>query len=142
MEEKLERILSQYVEFKFRKEKNILTLTCLKDEIPCNDELLEFGVEKYKKFLLSNKPMVVIVDVRLMQKINASYVWNKVGKIFADIEPIALEKVICGSVLLNNNMLKILVNSILKVYPAKRPFNISSNYEEAMRFVKEVTSKK
>ena len=44
-------------------------------------------------------------------------------------------------VLLNNNMLKILVNSILKVYPAKRPFNISSNYEEAMRFVKEVTSK-
>lgn len=141
-DEKLTRILNNYVEFKFRKDKNILTLTCKKSEIPCNDELLKKGVETYKNYLLNNKPMVVILDVRLMETINASYVWNKVGKIFAEIEPIALEKVICGSVLLNNKIIKIMVNSILQVYPARRPFNISANYEEAMKFVKSVTNKK
>ena len=141
-DEKLTRILNNYLEFKFRKEQNILTLTCKKGEIPCNDELLKKGVDIYKNYLLDNKPLIVIIDVRLMETINTSYVWNKVGKIFAEIEPIAAEKVICGSVLLNNKLIKLMINSLLQVYPAKRPFNISGNYEEAMKFIKSVKTKK
>lgn len=142
MDEKLKKILDNYIEFKIRPDKNILTITCKKEELPCNNDLLRKGVDLYKEYLENNNSLIVILDCRLLKSINATYVWEHVGKLFAEIEPIAVKKVLCGILLIDNKIIKILVNSIIKIYPPKRPFSICNNYKEGLKFIENLNKKK
>jgi len=141
MDDKLDRIITNYVEFKARKERKIITVTILKEELPTNEELSDRMFQKYKNIVLSNPGFSLVVDLRLLKKINISFVWKKFGSYNSKLEPIFKKNIKCFCVLINYDTIKILVDSISKVYPAIIPFGVFKDYENAIKFINSVLNK-
>lgn len=134
MTEQKKTVLEKYIKFDFRKEKNILVISCKEEELPYNEELIILAMNSYIKFLQENKNLFVITDVRILKTLQPSVVWDKIGKYNMMLKPLVEKNLKASCLLLTNKTIKILVNSLINVYPPIVPFRICNNFEEAIKF--------
>ena len=98
MDEKAERVLNSYIEFKERPDRKIITITVKKSELPSNELLSDKLIEKYKRCLLENPGFTVILDLRILETINISFVWKKISSYNTILKPIFLKNVKCSCI--------------------------------------------
>lgn len=127
-------LLEKYIKFDFRKEKNILVISCKGEELPYNEELIILAMNSYIKFLQENKGLFVIVDIRILKTLQPAVVWDKIGRYNMKLKPLVEKNLKASCILLTNKTIKILVNSLVKVYPPIVPFMVCNNFEEAVKF--------
>jgi hypothetical protein len=111
-------------------------------EIPSNDSMVDEFLIKYKETILQNPKSVIFLDTRGVEKISVEMIWSKIGKFTSTLDPIAKTHITLSVIFVSNANYKIIINSILKIYPSVVPCKICSENSEGMNFIEKVLGNK
>ena len=90
-------------------------------------------INEYKKYIIDNKDIRIIIDARMISSVNRKMVWENIHKIHfsTDIN----KNIKCQSIILNNKLFKNLVNTITKIHPFLVKTAIVNDNSSAIKFI-------
>ena len=137
--------LENYVDFKIRRfkkyNKNIISITYLKNILIIEDELLDLFVKKYEEIVNKNLNSFMIIDARNITSVDFQKVLKKLD-VFKKLDKIVKDNIICIGYLINNIIFKNMANTIIKLNPPVVPIKVCNGNSEVLKFLEDVYTKK
>ena len=108
--------------------------------VKINTEQFNFGneeldklVNEYKKYIIDNKDIRIIIDARMVSSVNRKMVWENIHKI--NFSTNINKNIKCQSIILNNKLFKNLINTITKIHPFLVKTAIVDDNSSAIKFI-------
>lgn len=98
------------------------------------DNIMKDCVDKYKKYIEENDNLSIIYDSRNLNDIDAKIAW-KGASMMCKLNGMAKKNVSSSCLIVNNDSIKTLFNTITKIYTIVVPFKLVKNNNEALDFV-------
>ena len=130
--------MEDYVSMKLKNHKEhnkkILFVMLLKPHIDYNKELMLKTIEEYKKHIIENKDLSIIIDTRQLNTLSPKLAWEGAG-LASKLNSVSQQNVRCSCLIMEPGIIKTLFNTITKVHPVVVPFKVVSDNKNAMDFV-------
>lgn len=135
--------MDDIISFKLKESSNkkykILFVIVKSENINYSDSQVNQIFETYKNFLENHK-FILIIDTRSLKTYSPRIIWEKLP-LFMSLKSLAEEKVNSTIIITSYTSIHNLTNSIVKVYPSKRPFKVVKNNKDAFQFADECNKK-